>query len=876
VYTAGGRIAAQIAPDGARTDHEYDAAGRLVLVRQPQVTDPATGAPARPEWRFEYDAGSRLTAVVDPRGGRRELEYDSAAGTVTTRMPDGAESVDRLDRLGRRLEHTDAEGSTRTFAYLADTGRLVSVTLSAPAPGVPPPSWTFAHDEAGNVVSRTDPLGRVTRFEYDELGRLIREVRPGGKGRSYEYDAGGRLVAFEGFDGRRTLHEHDLGDRLVRKILPDGTETVFTYTPGGRPASELDERGVTSFEYDGAGRLVRHVQPGAGAVEYRYDAVGRLASVASPSALIAHAHDPLNRLVGVETPEGSTTYEYDLAGNLVRTRFPNGVEAQLSHNPRNQLQSLTYRNGAATLGAFTYTYTPAGRRASVTELAATTSFAYDRTGRLIGETRTGEGAYTRLHEYDAAGNRTRSVADGVETIYTYDADDRLLVAGGSTFTYDDDGNLTSRNDAGQVTHFTWTPDQRLATVERGGELAAYRYDASGMRVEKRTAQGTVRHLVDSLSVTGLPQVLEERSGNGALLARHAFGRGPISTTTGGGARFFHADGQSSTRLLTDAQGQPASSYVFDASGELVATSGADQAGYLYSSQAFDPESDLYYLRARYYDPGTGRFLGLDPLGGVPEAPYSFNPYLYALGDPANFADPTGQSPLLSAVISIAMQGILRGIDKVKKISQLCKATAFQKVATLILAARGLAAQASSRVGLDDLFSAGTSIEIGTVAGVEGSAIPGSFSPPVLAVPLVLFKFEHPWASIGNLTDSQRDIVRGQVKELTLTLTFKGLTSREYELKGTEFGSGASGSVKLTLDMATGKVSGFEGGGEVEYKIADVEVCGVPGGTAKVYGAPALGVSGFNFSPSAELGVKFDVPFLPEIKRALLKLPDDLR
>jgi uncharacterized protein RhaS with RHS repeats len=51
---------------------------------------------------------------------------------------------------------------------------------------------------------------------------------------------------------------------------------------------------------------------------------------------------------------------------------------------------------------------------------------------------------------------------------------------------------------------------------------------------------------------------------------------------------------------------------------------------------------LYYLRARYYNPATGRFLSRDPLDGNTIDPQSLHKYLYAGGDPINRIDPSGR------------------------------------------------------------------------------------------------------------------------------------------------------------------------------------------------------------------------------------------
>jgi len=56
---------------------------------------------------------------------------------------------------------------------------------------------------------------------------------------------------------------------------------------------------------------------------------------------------------------------------------------------------------------------------------------------------------------------------------------------------------------------------------------------------------------------------------------------------------------------------------------------------------------LQYLRARYYDPGAGRFLTRDSFAGYADLPQSQNPYAYALNNPIRYTDPSGRSSLSS-------------------------------------------------------------------------------------------------------------------------------------------------------------------------------------------------------------------------------------
>jgi RHS repeat-associated protein len=73
--------------------------------------------------------------------------------------------------------------------------------------------------------------------------------------------------------------------------------------------------------------------------------------------------------------------------------------------------------------------------------------------------------------------------------------------------------------------------------------------------------------------------------------------------------------------------------------------------YMYRGEQYDADLGLYYLRARYYNSLTGRFLSRDPEAGKPVDPKTLHKYLYAGGDPVNRVDRnenTGTDPSVPA------------------------------------------------------------------------------------------------------------------------------------------------------------------------------------------------------------------------------------
>ena len=93
-------------------------------------------------------------------------------------------------------------------------------------------------------------------------------------------------------------------------------------------------------------------------------------------------------------------------------------------------------------------------------------------------------------------------------------------------------------------------------------------------------------------------------------------------------------------------------YLYDAYGVGLARTGSTANSFLFQGQQYDPATGTYYLRARYYDQNSGRFLSQDPFGGSDEDPISLHRYLYASCNPVNDSDPSGMADIGELSISI--------------------------------------------------------------------------------------------------------------------------------------------------------------------------------------------------------------------------------
>jgi RHS repeat-associated protein len=157
-------------------------------------------------------------------------------------------------------------------------------------------------------------------------------------------------------------------------------------------------------------------------------------------------------------------------------------------------------------------------------------------------------------------------------------------------------------------------------------------------------------------------VLRETDGVGSTVADYVYaGMLLISQQRGIGSAplFYLVDGQNSTRALSDAAGVVTDAYDFDAFGETQASTGGTVNAYLYTGQQSEQGMGLYYLRARYYEPNTGRFLSRDPVTGSIFDPPAFHPYTYSRNDPMNRWDPHGKRGyLMELAVGAAVAGVL--------------------------------------------------------------------------------------------------------------------------------------------------------------------------------------------------------------------------
>jgi RHS repeat-associated protein len=571
-----------------------------------------------------------MTNRIDGALRETTFEFDFMARRTKTTLPDSKFETNTYLIVNNKLQiqHTNFNGKLTTLDY-DEMERLVSKTPDGSLPPVArvPVQFTY-YPATGLRHTMTDASGTTT-YQYDGMGRLTNKHHSVVGELNYTYDKAGNVLTIKS--------SHANGVSLT-------------------------------YHWDELNRLTQLDDNGGHSTTYSYDKVGNLQNIAYPETTTVKAtntYDSLNRLTNLVITAGGT----------VRASFDYHSDIPLGA-AGNRLSVLETINGA-------------------TAIARTVRYYYDNLHRLTNETilngsaapvgtiNYGAVPATSYEGYDPVGNRrsrkvsTSALVNAGITDFNgqhFDKNDRLdpdSDPGNLNANFDFNGNtlietlsaipaLPSQAISPSAAHpDVYDFENRLIRRSDGTTTIDIVYDGDGNRVWKVVTIGaatptTNYFVVDDRNPTGHAQVLEELVGNGSTpsLSRvYNYGLNLISESTYNGSSwdlsYYGYDGKKDVRLLFSENGQITDTYTYDAFGILLARTGSKPNNYLYCGEQFDYDIGAYYLRARYYNPRTGRFWTRDAHEGSAQDPLSIHKYLYCHDDPVNHEDPSGEGPRIS-------------------------------------------------------------------------------------------------------------------------------------------------------------------------------------------------------------------------------------
>jgi len=623
----------------------FDAADRQIIIRDALTQ----------ETQWDYDLGSRITLQRDPRGSDFDLSYsydELDRPTELSAIALTAPITTTYDTLGRRTHLGDATGVT-AFVYDA-LNRVTGVT--APATG----SVGYGYDARGLRTHLTYPDSSAIDYTYYNDGQLAGVWQSATQLVTTTYTLIGQPDQTSRANGITTSFGYDAASRLryQHNTLPSGTVSEYVYT--------TDRRGLrTAADETWTARDSADAGTGTGLFgEYYSDtSFGTLVltrtdslidfdwGLGSPDVLIPDEEFSV-RWTGTVQPRYTEAYTFTTTADDGIRLWVNGdllIDDWNPHPPEEhsgqtavaltagqqytitleyfedsltaevQLEWQSARQGREVIPT-SQLYPPgvsAPEPLVTTGLGRTLTYGYDGLQRLTDVTEAGPVATTAYsYTYDLAGNRLDAWTDGV-VIQNRSYDDANQVIG---WAYDAAGNLLDDG----TTNTTWDALNRL-TVQG---TTTNTYNGDGVLVAQTTGSGTISYTQDLASP--LSQILSDGT------SQYIYGSERLYGVAGGTRTWYLGDALGSVRQTVDDTGLVQQTQRYDAWG---APQGSQIAPFGYTSEL--QQGNQVYLRARWYQAGSGTFGSRDPFQGKMTAPQSLHRYAYTQSNPVNFADPTG-------------------------------------------------------------------------------------------------------------------------------------------------------------------------------------------------------------------------------------------
>ena len=594
---------------------------------------------------YEYDilasdgCGKALTYFVasDKKNGFtnadkqnvRETTYDMYGRAVEKRAynsypSDFAAEHYTYDIDGRCTGYTDANQNTGSSGYTEKytydlLGRLISTVdandtvtettydsfdnITSQKVGEKP-LFEKSYDNEGKLTSDTDPLGNAENYSYDNLGRTLNITKRNGVRVNYEYDNAGNI-------SRNSMLNTAGGvENRSMNITPGNTDRIYeiSYT-----ATEKGYEGLLH------GENMQSISPS-----------GRILS-ATYSSNIANAS---GKKFG-----SRNEYEYDSMGNTVLAYSGTKVKSEYEYNGYGELVTLTNSKGGNIIEKYEYTYDLNGNTllSKITrgETVRNIRYTYDKKNRIIGCE--DDSGLICGYSYDSMGNRKTELSGNdllgsKSAAYRYDTADRMYYAktGDDTtvFDYNSTGLRYLKRENGNDTYYVYDKSGRLAL------------EAKIVSVTSDTEQQIIISPT-SYYIWGSDRIIAKVD----ILTNKRY--------------YYIYNGHGDVTALIDEDGEVVNRYDYDVWGNFTQKEETVANPFTYFGQTYDETTGLYYLRARYYDPTTGRFTQQDP------AKDGYNWYVYGNNNPVLCIDLTGENWIYNAWNwgeDNIWKGIAKGVD----------------------------------------------------------------------------------------------------------------------------------------------------------------------------------------------------------------------
>jgi len=409
-----------------------------------------------------------------------------------------------------------------------------------------------------------------------------------------------------------------------------------------------DATGPSSYVFDSFGELASATNGASQTVGYGYNADGAVNAITYPlptsatwatTDTVSYTYDNANLLTGVTDFNGQQISITNNSDSLPASEVLGSTGDTISptYDSTDSPSAISLKNSSSTLQSFSYSDAPDGNILTETDTPSSShspaSYTYDGQGRLASMT-SGSGSPTSYGfdasgnlnslptgattQYDNAGELTSSTLSGVTTTYAYNADGEALNAkqGSSTL------SSASWNGAGELTAYN----------NSTADMTAASYGGDGLRASATI--GSTSQVFTWNTTVQVPELLQD-STNAYIYASSGTPTEQVNLSTGS-ITYLVADLLGSVRGIVSSNGSLAATTSYDAWGNPETVDGLTAYTPFEYAGAYTDTTGLLYLVDRYYNPGIGQFLSLDP-----KISQTLSPYAYANDNPVNSSDPTG-------------------------------------------------------------------------------------------------------------------------------------------------------------------------------------------------------------------------------------------
>ena len=484
---------------GNSRKYEYDSIGRTIAAYD--------GYGAKAE--YSYNAVGRVSSVTAPNGAKKTYEYNELYLVTKAEDGEGVFFEGKYNRDGLLIAEKSRPGVDKEYAY-DKLGRIVEVKTGGDV------TERYSYTAKGRTVTFTDGKGSDYVYSYDEFGRLVTEKNRIDGTQSYAYNENAELKTKKDFEGNVTEIFYDEKTRTRRTKYTDGTESIIVYDECGNVLSATNESGSLSYAYDKAGMLIKETDSKTGeTVSYFYDKAGRRTRLISRERDISYGYGKNSELLSQKDrlKQFEVHYKYDVCGREIERRFGNGITQKTRYDKAGRTVNIAqYTSNGNLISGEAYVYDKLGRRSmTVNEKGLVTIYKYDNQSRLetvyypfnedIKETARKEADKQGLYFQPSQGNPENYFLSSAEMMQLRGVAENFARQRGNaittnqvvwkeSYTYDANGNRTSKTTAWGTVQYAYDKENRLTESGELGksESVKYTYDANGNLLRESAAR----------------------------------------------------------------------------------------------------------------------------------------------------------------------------------------------------------------------------------------------------------------------------------------------------------------------------------------------------------------------------------------------------